>query len=363
MKYVSILLFTILAFCSCQKEDALENEIDFSNPYAIEDSDDPIQKRRFEIFNKYGVPVYFNDTIGRQFVRNDINGNPYYRYETIDLNWIFYTPNQQNQEQVSGTFKYFYVEDQERQKEYLNAVEDFLESLVPDMYPTMILLVDSAIVFNDSGKQLRAYGTTIDGGIYNPHYINFRCVLITRLADWGPAALPEEFIDITKDLALSKVYNYTEKLNEFNSISDPTSYGTSLTFPNEEPYWGGDAYRYYYARPECFFYSNYEELARSRGQADGYTFDEAWMESSRTTYASIVGPYGFVSPNILSSAVGAQMRITPSSTTIDVEAFTQLALQYSRAEFERYWRGYPLVMKKYNIIRDILENDMKIELE
>ena len=89
MKYVSILLFTILAFCSCQKEDALENEIDFSNPYAIEDSDDPIQKKRFEIFNKYGVPVYFNDTIGRQFVRNDINGNPYYRYETGTAKRIF----------------------------------------------------------------------------------------------------------------------------------------------------------------------------------------------------------------------------------------------------------------------------------
>ena len=47
----------------------------------------------------------------------------------------------------------------------------------------------------------------------------------------------------------------------------------------------------------------------------------------------------------------------------DLEGFTQLALQYPREFFERYWGSYTKVMKKYNIIRDILENDMGLELE
>ena len=117
MKHIFIYLSLLIAVAltSCQKEDDLSNEIDFSNIYAIADSDDPVQHLRYQIFTDYGVSVYFNDTIGRYYVRNDINGNPYYRYETIDPSWAFYTNNSDDMSSSDYIYKYYYVEGEDRQ--------------------------------------------------------------------------------------------------------------------------------------------------------------------------------------------------------------------------------------------------------
>ena len=88
MKYLFYLLLAF-SFFSCQKEGDLNNEIDFSNVYAItDDPNDPVQHERYLIFNDFDVSVYFNDTIARKFVRNDIYGYPVYTYETIDPNFL-----------------------------------------------------------------------------------------------------------------------------------------------------------------------------------------------------------------------------------------------------------------------------------
>lgn len=93
MKYVhiiySLFLLSVLLI-ACDDTEILENKIDFSSPYVIEDNpDDPIQHRRYLIFQKYGIPVFFNDTISKTFIYNDNDGKPVYRYETLDLNWSF----------------------------------------------------------------------------------------------------------------------------------------------------------------------------------------------------------------------------------------------------------------------------------
>ena len=35
MKYIVITIVAVLTFCACQKEDALTNELDFSNVFEI----------------------------------------------------------------------------------------------------------------------------------------------------------------------------------------------------------------------------------------------------------------------------------------------------------------------------------------
>lgn len=377
MRYLAILAFAVLAFCSCQKEDDLKNEIDFSNPYAIADSDDPVQHERYQIFTELGVSVYFNDTIGRQFVRNDINGNPYYRYETIDPNWLFYTPTSDQQEQVGGTFKFYYVEGQERQMKCLNAIRTYLTDMVEDMRPTLIMVADSIEVLNSAGNRTNSFGTiTWENGIpyYRTQYsINFRGVLLTSIADIAEEGIETLFTEMERDLAIVKIANYTTKLNEFHAVCDPTSdYGADLTdaYPLYEPYYVNEegehilqATFFYYARPLSFFSPDYEGLIQEFID-QGYLFDDAWIELSRMEYAAVIGPYGFVCPR---STSGGGIYDCPSynetGQQTDLEGFTQLALQYPREFFERYWGSYTKVMKKYNIIRDILENDMGLELE
>ena len=71
---------------ACQKEDGITPGTGFENLYTIQDDpNDSIQHKRYELYTTYGVPVFFNDTIGKVFVKTDVNGDSVFRYETLEL--------------------------------------------------------------------------------------------------------------------------------------------------------------------------------------------------------------------------------------------------------------------------------------
>ena len=349
MKYSLLIWFAGILFCACQKEDDLQNEIDFSNVYAItDDPSNPIQHERYLLYKEYGVSIYFNDTIGKQFIRNDIYGNPFYRYETIDPNWVFFNDSDQ---QLSGTFRFFYVEGEERQMKCLTSLRSFLENLTPKMRPTMIMVADSIWVVNSSGDINANMGGTNSN--MNDFRANFRAILITKLADYDKVQTEEMFLSIERSLIMDKIYNYADELNEFGTVVDQSSYGRSgvFVYPNEDPYGNGGFYLYY-ARPETMFMADYEEFVLGKG------YPESFIEDSRLAYAAIVGPWGFVAPRDMSIYRDA----TPSTVDSDISMYLQLILSYSPEEFKKYWGSYPLVMKKYNILVDIIQEKMGVEL-
>ena len=54
---------------ACQKEDGITPGTGFENLYTIQDDpNDSIQHKRYELYTTYGVPVFFNDTIGKQML-------------------------------------------------------------------------------------------------------------------------------------------------------------------------------------------------------------------------------------------------------------------------------------------------------
>ena len=67
---------------ACQKEDGITPGTGFENLYTIQDDpNDSIQHKRYELYTTYGVPVFFNDTIGKVFVKTDVNGDSVFRYD------------------------------------------------------------------------------------------------------------------------------------------------------------------------------------------------------------------------------------------------------------------------------------------
>lgn len=371
MKYLIITIMLALVFCSCQKEDALENELDFSNVFEITDNpDDVVQHARFEIYDQYKVSVYFNDTIGRQFIRNDINGNPYYRYETLDMSWTFFSSND---EESNVSYRYFFTEGETRQLQVLAYLNSFLEGLSEKLRPAMILAVDSVYVVRADGVVSSVIGWKEDLGegsyaINVGYRNNFRGMFITSLADVSNDLAEDLFVKITNDLALVRINNFTTELASFGEIT-PDDYGKDGTFvyPTDDEMvedlgtTADSIYVHYYGaswlgygRPDAMFDTGYEEEITGQGLSTDF------VEASRVKYASIVGPLGFVMPaNILT---GTGMRNSPATVEDDIEGFTQLALMYSPEEVEHYWGGYPLVMQKYNIIASILEDEIGIEL-
>ena len=77
MKHVIILLIALVCVTSCSKEDAIDKQTVLENVYTIEDDpNDPVQHKRYQIYQTYQVPVYFNDTISVKEIGTDWYGNP-----------------------------------------------------------------------------------------------------------------------------------------------------------------------------------------------------------------------------------------------------------------------------------------------
>lgn len=357
MRYLFYLLLVVF-FLSCQKEGSLNNEIDFSNVYAItDDPNDPVQHERYLIFKEFDVSVYFNDTIAQKFVRDDVYGNPVYTYETIDPNWVFYNDNDL---QVDGTFRYFYVEDEEKRLTCLAYIRAFLEELVQEMRPTLIMLADSVHVVNSSGNITLSLGGSSSTTSFRT---NFRGILITTLAASDEGEVENLFLSIKKDLISSKIYNYTDEIDEFeNVVKDNYNRSGVFVFPTSDPY-GNQTYGNYYGNPLCMFeidgYSSYMEYLTDYPPS-GVVDIETYIKDSRLAYTEIVGPWGFVAPRTVSTSLGKDA--TPSTVEQDIDSYLELMLKLSQEEFMEYWGKYSYVMKKYTILYEIIRDKMGIEL-
>ncbi|MBQ6965521.1 MAG: hypothetical protein IJP82_07530 [Bacteroidaceae bacterium] len=83
-----VLLLATL-FTSCGKEDALtpdyENPSDHFQPAADDTSEEAQLRRQF--FGQTGCYLLFNDTIQREYLGTDINGDPRYFVETLDMTY------------------------------------------------------------------------------------------------------------------------------------------------------------------------------------------------------------------------------------------------------------------------------------
>lgn len=347
-------LLAALAFFSCQKEEELKNEIDFTNIYAIApDPDDPVQQERYRLYETYNVSVYLNDTINQYYVRDDIYGNPVYRYERIDPKWTFFNDPDN---QISGTFKYFFTEGQERQLKLLGNMAYMLERVAPAVRPRLVLSVDS--VYRINGSDTLRIGTLF----------NYRSLLCTKIADMSDEELELLASNVEILYLDTKIDNYPNEIQKFGLVSDG-KYGTiglSERLPKDDIAVGKTLVSpnmTYYGRQEAMTMSD-EEYLESLNRLykpsvwGAYITEADWLdfiEKSRMAFTEVTGPYGFVSYR-------SNGYVTPESVTADKGAFLELMLMYTPEEFEHYWGKYSDVMKKYQILYDLITNELGVEL-
>lgn len=347
MKYIYLFLIGVI-FLSCGKEDALKNEINFSNIYAItDDPNDPVQHERYRIYDEFGVSVYFNDTVNQEFVKTDVYGNPVYRYELIDPTWLFYKP-ESGTGNTSVEYRFVYAEGEEKQLKILMGIRRLLENVSEALYPTMVMSADSIYKINSLGE-IEEKETSFE--------TNFRVMLWCRVDEMvDDGSLDDAISSIEKSLVLDKVENFTSKVDEFGTISEAVNYGKDLfVYPTSDPWFGYSGYYLFYGRPSSMDEDYLDDLqARWPAWAE-FAPTQEHVDESRSVFASIVGPYGFVgTSNVLT--------VSPNSVTIDLNQYVELMLRFSPEEFQKYFGGYSLVMKKYNILYDVIVNEMGVEL-
>ena len=357
MKKYMIWLLAALVLGACQKEDDLGNEIDFSNPYVItDDADDPVQQERYRLYTEYGVSVYFSDTVGQVYVRDDIYGNPVYRYEVLDPCWTFFNDAGQA---LTSRLDYKYTEGEERQLKTLEKVRGIMEKMGAALRPRLLLVVDSVFTVNSASS----IDTTV--AVQN----NFKFLLWPDLLTKSEAEINEERLSVERKLVKQYVKKFEAEIAEFGKVSAQNYVVKDWSFSTDATgYLHSAAGRAVYVTfrwgyPEAFLGEgglSYEELVANNTiygymlQTDVPTF----VDGSRKAYAAACGPFGFVN----GPRGGSYGASAPDNVEEDVGYFVDMMLSVDKEKFEKYWGSYSMVMKKYHILYDVIVNEMGVEL-
>ncbi|MEG1949762.1 MAG: hypothetical protein RR137_05260 [Odoribacter sp.] len=321
----NIMLFILaLSLLGCEKTEKLTPSVRYDRFYFIvDDTTDAVQHRRFELYEKYGVPVYFNDTIGRIYIKTDVYGDSVFKYETLDMAWGFTSYEK-------TTYRYVYMTDSIKQMQALDIAESFLEAAGTPLYPFNIFVVTSAEKVDE-----RDASTPYKEGEF---IIGYRTLLLT--GNWPKNKIPTMPKLLMKGLLKTKIANFPDQLEVFNKVSEKAWYGgigwTVLTkdapdgfytSPIREGWWGEKKHT-----PEQLLYI-------------------------RDSIRRIIGPFGFVDGD---SKSGGYM--TPNNATEDMEAYITEMLRFPPAEFKKLWAMAPLVIIKYDILYDIISNKLGVQL-
>lgn len=155
----------LLTLAACSSEDA--PEVKFHHPGdsfmpAADDQSEEAQLRR-QFFEETGSYLIFNDTLQHEFLGNDINGDPRYFTELVDL---LYSVGQTATSVSSYT--YTYLSTIEQKKKMVQFLKDYVLPHLSDRAKPFSWFVSDVITGkNNMGEVMKPYALT-----------NQRCVAI-----------------------------------------------------------------------------------------------------------------------------------------------------------------------------------------
>lgn len=349
MKKSILYILMGLVFAACEKEDALQPQIDFSNLYAItDDPDDPVQSLRYDLYTNYNVSVYFTDTVGKFLLSYDIVGNPVYEYELIDLNWGFSSSSAEDRD-----IEYHFLTSDEDKLKALEFVRSFVDSCAQSLRPLTMLVTDYMIV--DAGTE---------GPVRTTELHNFRAMAWGDVIDLTEEERAELIESTCKDLVGEKIQNFTDVVYQFQLVSDDyynnswpdgrlPEVDTRCILEEVDEY-NPFAYMNSWYTQEVFF-NYYNPSVPIEQTVEEYALPEA--NRRREAYCAVCGAWGFV------YGYGRMATYTAPSADDDLDCYLERILSDGGAAwFERYYSAYPLVMKKYELLRDAIENEMGVKL-
>ena len=342
MKQIGLYILLICLLLACQKEDGITPGIGFENLYTIQDDpNDSIQHKRYELYTTYGVPVFFNDTIGKVFVKVDVNGDSVFRYETLDLNWTFSGSNS-----GSVTYQVTRLTDPDLMMKSLRFAEIFLKNSQPALYPYALWLTEKCYQLSSAGVEQKEIIS------------RYRNLMFSWIDQMKEEEMQEKAIGFRNEVVKLKVQNYSDELNAFNNMLDESLYDKNWWkfYPDERiPYWRNSAsLQVWYPWPleeEWEQDSSYRKEMMTYGNFTNTNWPEGiWTNEE-------VGALGFVSYD---PEMG--IRRTPRNTDIDLELYLIEMMKYNRKQFLERWEGSPLVIKRYEILYSIIRDELGVEL-
>lgn len=356
MKNLWLLICAACIWTGCDKrEEDLTPTIKPEQFYVIQDNPaDSVQHLAYEIYQKYGVPVFFKDTIGRTFVKTDIHGDSVFQYETFDLAWGFTGYS-------DAKYTIHYMNKPEEQMQGLRIVEEFLQQSDKVLHPFTFLIADSLVKVDNTGKRTLISETDF--------LINFRTVFLSGGWENDVSYYAKNILRASIE---TKIGKFPDDLAVFKEVSDKNWYGgkgwvdldptVNAIIPN--PYdligWGGIMSSPLLPFSAQILRNGWFGEQYFKGEEPDLGFPPSFpyrdLLELRHNVRMKIGQFGFVDGN------KNTLLATPATPDDDLSDYIVEMLKYDKAGFEAVWGEAPLVMKKYNIIYNILLNRMGVEL-
>ncbi|SDL65912.1 hypothetical protein SAMN04487898_12249 [Pedobacter sp. ok626] len=302
-RLIYICLTLIVLFIGCAKDKPLTISGLDVNYYKKEDSADPIDHLIYQVYQSTGIPIFYNDTIGVQNRGVDLAGKPLMYYERLDLNYF-----------IEGTngFPTTFTIPKKRAK-ITDGVVFLRDSIIPELKkynlkPRSFLLTDTLRAYSSGYK----YVNTIKG------------LTTTVLSNLN--------VLNTKTNAAKSAIKTEIMANEISAYISDYKPGTLVDF---------------YKVSDALFASY--NLSSLNGISISYfnSYPRNQMNVRFYTFLSIAS--GFISSP-------TSFSYTTPSRQQDVSDYIKAVLANQDATFLAANSAYPNVIKKYNIMKTIVES-------
>lgn len=306
--YILLILVGFLTIrCNSDESELTPSRAD-RDWFTIQDSDDPVGHELYLLYEKYNLPVFVNDTIGQEDRGVDYYGNPIVYYCVLDMNYTVGAPVTDYNLQSR---KYSLLQDAEDQLTGIAFLDNYLIPALPKgMYFNSILLLDSLYEMRSNGWSLERKDLNVYKGV------------MTLAIGQGKAIAkmtPEEqnkqkglilatlAVDQIEDDQLIDFYMVSyDSEKKFSYYQQMVTYAPNAAMPS--------------AKCEVYGFLDYDSRY--------YAMNEG-KDPSQWIYYTL-------------------------TRAADLEDFVYAFFQYSESEFKEMYADYPLVLKKYDIIKELM---------
>nr|WP_320057599.1 hypothetical protein [uncultured Bacteroides sp.] len=286
----------LLGFTACTDEEDTSPSYADQNLFAPSEGDHSEMAEFKRNFHKEtGAYLLFNDTLSKEQNGTDAYGNPIWNTELVDLTYPVIG------ESTSYRYTYKYVEKFENRKLVANLIKEKLAVRLGKAVPYSFLIVDSITTWRNNNGMWEIVPTYLSGVTPHPtQVLGTRCYAISTSGDTGYED-EDYFVSIFKQIVLNKLQRLSaDKFSLFYSYGE-NYYGVDkldLDFPREVN----------------------DSLARSLG---------FWKDYNSYYFAF---------------------------QQYDLEDFSNAVCTYSPSEVNEMMAEYPLVIEKFNVLREIIKS-------
>lgn len=312
MKRYYIYIVLLFLAVGCSKETLLEPSLKDRNWFEIiDDANDPVKHKTYQIYKETGTPVFYNDLLGIEDRGVDSNGNPLIFEKRLDINYTIAGST------VTSIEKKFTLLDNEADiMAGLDFVQNnFINSVPEKFFIHSIFLVDSLYEQQYAGGQKKT--SNCHKGLNTFVIANVK--KLSSMSEQEKSLFNDKLLTY---LAINQLANSNiTDMEKFQKVSyDPIN-----------------AWYYYGMNVQKPRYPGFKCLPPDRWEVYGF------LDYNRTKYSNVE----------TESDIQNWQYVLPAKEE-DIEAYIAAALSTSEDEFNAKYSSYPMVMSKYSIMRKIL---------